>query len=422
MRTFPEFAKDFTLYEVNLRQYTPSGTIREFIPYIGRLSKMGAGMLWIMPVHPVGQLKKKGSLGSYYSVRDYFAIDPFYGSLDDFREMVRTAHAEGLYVILDWVANHTAWDNELTLNHPDYYVRDAGGNFLPPFPEWEDVIHLDYNNPDLRRYMIQAMQYWIEETGIDGFRCDMANLVPLPFWTEAIAALRSRKDLFMLAEAEDRQLLESGFDVIYNWKLLHFFNKLIREPDNARILDQLLEDQFYTFPEHSSQLLFTSNHDENSWNGSAIERLGSALEAATVLTFTLPGIPLIYSGQEAGLLKRLSFFDKDLIPWKEDKMAKLYEKLSHLKRTNQAIQSDGYGGGFRRIPNSKNSQVFTFIRERNGNRLIVMVNLDWKAASFKLEGYSAEGEYVDPISGTKVYIAPGATWTLAPWGYYILSK
>lgn len=379
-------------------------------------------MLWIMPVQPIGQMKRKGTLGSYYSIRDYYAIDPMYGDMKDFKELVKAAHSAGMYIILDWVANHTSWDNELTIYHPEYYEKSSDGEFIPPFPEWEDVIHLDYTNPELRHYMIQAMEYWVKEGGIDGFRCDMANLVPISFWNEATTALRSEKDLFMLAEAEDRQLLENGFDVIYNWKFFHFLNRLIKGPNNAMELDHLLEDVFYSFPIHSGQLLFTSNHDENSWNGSAIERLGSALEAAVLLTFTLPGFPLIYNGQEAGLLKRLAFFEKDTIPWVPDKMASFYQQLIMVKKSNPALWCATHGGIFRRIPNTMNSRVFSFIREKNGNSLLIMLNLSWETVSFTLEGYSAEGEYTELITGKKIHIVPGAAWTLAPWKFYLLSK
>lgn len=419
---FPAFAKGLTIYEVNLRQYSVSGSIQDFLKSLPRLKAMGVGILWLMPVHPVGQKNRKGSLGSYYSVRDYYAVDPSFGSLDDFKLLVQVVHEEGMYLIMDWVANHTSWDNTLTLSHPDYYRKDKKGSFVPPFADWEDVIKLDYNNPDVWRYMEQAMQYWIDETGIDGFRCDMANLVPLQFWKQAIQTLRKSKTLFMLAEADDRGLLEVGFDAIYNWNVFHIFNRFITSGNNATLLDQVIEDNFTQFPSDYSQLLFTSNHDENSWNGSAIERLGAALEATTAMTFTLPGIPLIYSGQEAGELKRLSFFDKDLISWKKDKMTTLYSHLTRLRMNNPALWSKPYGGTFKRIPNTLNQHVFSFIREKNGNKVLVMANLSWVSASFVLSGYLAEGEYVNALNGKKVFVVPGAHWTLGPWEYYILVK
>jgi cyclomaltodextrinase / maltogenic alpha-amylase / neopullulanase len=419
---FPAFAKNLTIYEVNLRQYSESGSIREFVKHIPRLKSMGIGILWIMPVHPIGSMNKKGELGSYYSVRDYFSIDPTYGSINDFKNLVQAVHEHEMFIILDWVANHTAWDNPLTITHPEYYKRDEQAKFTPPFPEWEDVIKLDFDNLDVWRYMTQAMQFWVEETNIDGFRCDMANLVPTIFWKEAIRTIRNSKKLFMLAEAEDRQLLENGFDAIYNWDIFHLFNQFIQGKDNADKLDQKLASNFLHFPGEYSQMLFTSNHDENSWNGSAIERLGSALEATTVLTFTLPGIPLIYSGQEAGNPKRLSFFNKDLIAWKDDKMAVLYQKLCMLRKNNMALWSNPYGGIFRRITNSLNYQVFSFIREKENHKIVVMINLSWDTSSFSINTYKVEGEYLDVLSGKTVFVVPGAQWTLDPWKFLILVK
>ncbi|MHC1707809.1 MAG: alpha-amylase family glycosyl hydrolase [Bacteroidales bacterium] len=419
---FPARAKDLVIYEVNLRQYTPSGTIKDFIRHLPRLKAMGVSILWIMPVHPIGEKNKKGTLGSYYSVRDYFSVDPFYGSMNDFKELVVTAHRNEMLILLDWVANHTSWDNPLTLSHPEYYTRDKQGNFLPPFPEWEDVIKLDYDNPEVWRYMIQALQYWVDETGIDGYRCDMANLVPALFWKEAIAEIRQIKDVFMLAEAEDRNLLEMGFDAIYNWNIFHVFNGFIHQNDNAARLDLLIEHNFITFPGQYNQMFFTSNHDENSWNGSAIERLGSALDACTLLTFTLPGIPLIYSGQEAGNTKRLSFFDKDLIEWKEDKMTTFYQQLAHIRKSHPALWSNPYGGAFKRISNTKNHQVFSFVREKNGSNILVIVNLSWEAAEIVLNNYHTEGEYFDLINHKKVHLVPGASWNLPAWGTYLLAK
>ncbi len=411
-----------TLYEVNLRQFSPSGSIREFIPHLQRLADLGVGILWIMPVQPTGERHRKGSLGSYYSVKDYLSVDPAYGSMEEFRELVDQAHHHGMKVILDWVANHTAWDNALTLIHPDFYSRDASGAFHPPFPEWEDVIQLDYSNMVLRSSMTRMMSEWVLRTGIDGFRCDMANLVPADFWEAAILELRQIKPLIFLAEAEDRHLLDAGFDAIYNWNFLHYLNSLVKGEDNAARLDTMLQSDILSFPPDKQSLLFTSNHDENSWNGSAIERIGAALEPATVLSFTLPGLPLIYNGQEAGMGKRLSFFDKDLIPWKPDKMASLYTLLTTLRNEHPALWSGKQSGSFRRLTNSSNHHVFSFIREKGDKAVWVMLNLSWEAQEVAIYSYISGNQYYDISTRLTVFPAPGARWHLGPWEYKILVK
>jgi glycosidase len=256
-----------------------------------------------MPVQPIGIKERKGNLGSYYSISDYKAVDPVYGSMEEFIALVEKIHSMGMYVILDWVANHTAWDNILTVDHPEYYVLDENGNFKPPFKEWADVIKLDYNKRELREYMVNCMKFWVETTGIDGFRCDMANLVPTDFWQYAHKELFKVKPLFMLAEAEQQELLYGAFDAIYNWNLFHTFDHIAKGEKSVWDLTSMIDKEIFQFPEHAYQMMFISNHDENSWNGSELERLGHGLEAFAVLYFTLTGIPLIYSGQEAGNTK-----------------------------------------------------------------------------------------------------------------------
>ncbi len=416
---FPEFIKELSIYEVNLRQFSPGGSFHEFENHLQRLKELGVGILWFMPIQPIGIKNRKGTLGSYYSIRDYMKVDSEYGTLDEFKILVQKIHSMGMYVILDWVANHTAWDNNLTLEHPEFYSKDETGNFKPPFPEWEDVIHLDYGSYGLKRYMTDAMRFWISETDIDGFRCDMANLVPNEFWQHSIKELHKVKSVFMLAEAEDRNLLTAGFDVIYNWNIHHLLNSIGKRERTIGQLVEMIEYEFLTFPEAKSQLLFTSNHDENSWNGSALERLGESLESAIVLTFTLPGIPLIYSGQEAGLWKRLAFFEKDIIDWKDDKLKLLFTKLNQLKKSNPALWNGPYGGAIRMLKQENDSNLASFVREKNGNRVIVIVNFSGNMASFKLGGYAYQGDYVEVFTGVPTYLVLDAYITVKPWEYKI---
>lgn len=417
-----EFTKDLGLYEVNLRQYTESGTFREFASHLPRLQAMGVGILWLMPIHPIGLKNRKGNLGSYYAVQDYCAIDPVYGTMEDFTDLVREIHDRGMYVILDWVANHTAWDHAWTESHHEYYERDEEKRFLPPFPEWEDVIHLDFSMPGLRREMTNALRFWVEKAGIDGYRCDMANLVRYDYWQEAITELRALRPLFFLAEAEDRALLEAGFDCIYNWNTHHWMNGLVKGQSHVIGLESMLNSDFHQFPPGSYQLLFTSNHDENSWNGSAIERLGIAMEACVVLSFTLPGIPLVYGGQEAGQLERLKFFDKDLIHWKEDKMSDLFTKLYTLKKRNKSLWNGAYGGSLKRIPNSQNARIFSFLREKEGKKVLVLINFSHDELSVQLSIYPISGEYTDVMTGRRIHLAQDGFFRLKPWGFHLFEK
>jgi len=336
----PKWVNGQTIYEVNLRQYTNEGTIKAFELHLPRLKDLGVGILWFMPIQPIGKKNRKGTLGSYYSICNYSEVNPEFGTLEDFKSLVRQCHKLGMKVIIDWVANHTAWDHHWTIEHPDFYSIDENGVFKPPVEDWEDVIHLNFENPDLWDEMIDQMSFWLKETDIDGFRCDMAHLVQTPFWNEARKRLDKIKPVYMLAESENHDLLDKAFDTIYAWKLLHEMNETAAGNKNANELINLAKNELDYLPNGASFMNFTSNHDENSWQGSAIERLHYFLEPLTILTFLLPGIPLIYSGQEAENFRRLQFFDKDEIDWKEDKMFELFKQLVDLKRNHPALRND----------------------------------------------------------------------------------
>lgn len=419
---FPEFAKNLSIYEVNLRQYTPGGTFKEFANCLQDIKNLGAGILWFMPIYPIGLKNRKGVMGSYYSISDYRAIDKSYGSLEEFKELVKQIHSMGMYVILDWVANHTSWDHHWTNEHPDFYKKDEKGDFITPFPEWEDVIQLEYGNYSLQKEMISSMKFWIKESGIDGFRCDMASLVPAGFWKDAIKELRKEKEIFMLAESEDVALLDSGFDCLYNWEIFHLLNNVARKKQAIQCLDNIYEKEFLEFPSDKALLNFTCNHDENSWNGSAVERLGKYLEPSIVLSYTLPGVPMIYCGQEAGLWKRLSFFDKDLIDWKDDKLRQLFSKLNQLKKDEVALWNGDYGGNIRRLTYDNCNDVYTFVREKNNSRVIITINFSGEIRSFRLMHYAYQGIYEDFITKQRISLAMDASISLKPFDYKIFVK
>lgn len=420
---FPEWAQNLTIYEVNLRQYTPGGTLKEFREHLPRLSELGVGILWFMPVQPVGISNRKGSLGSYYSIRDYCAIDPSYGTLAEFRELIDEIHSMGMFVILDWVANHTAWDHHWVGEQPSFYRRNEEGNVFPPFPDWADVVGLDYSNPGMRQAMIDSMLFWLNQTALDGFRCDMAHLVPTDFWEEARPALETKRPgLFMLAETDHYDLLNNAFHSSYDWKVFHAMNEVAQSKIGLHELRATIDDQLQWYPPHASLMRFISNHDENSWQGSELERLAYFLEPMTVLYFTLPGIPLIYSGQEAGNYRRLSFFDKDQIEWKEDKMATLLQKMAHLRKTNPALWSCSNSVNYRVMETSEPGQILAFERFSGDNALLVILNLSYSVVRFNLHSQPVHSQYQDLMSGITTYIGDNACMELPAFGYSVFVK
>jgi glycosidase len=421
---FPSWAKNLTIYEVNLRQYTPGGTIAEFRQHLPRLRELGIGILWFMPIQPIGTTNRKGSLGSYYSIRDYCKVDPLFGTLKEFSALVEEIHSMGMFVILDWVANHTAWDHHWVNQHFDYYRKNEYGDVYPPFPDWADVVGLDYSNPGMRKSMIEAMKYWLVNTGIDGFRCDMAHLVPTDFWEQARPELEStREGIYMLAETDHYDLLKNAFHSSYDWKVFHAINEVAQGQISVSELAHTIEDQLRWYPTQSALMRFISNHDENSWQGSEIERLTYALEPMTILYFTLPGIPLIYSGQEAGNYRRLSFFEKDMIEWKEDKMAVLFSKLTALRKANPALWSDGTGFGYKRIITNNDETILAFERVQNSHAVLVILNLSYDTCKFNLLGELSSDSYRDLFDGElQVRFGMDPCFELKPFGYKVFYR
>ena len=415
----PDWVKGQTIYEVNLRQYTKDGTFKEFEDHLPRLKELGVGILWFMPIQPIGKKNRKGSLGSYYSISNYTAVNPEFGTLTDFKSLVKKIHDLGMKVIIDWVANHTAWDHHWTIDHPEFYTKDEQEDFIAPVPEWKDVIHLDYGNPDLWNEMINRMKFWLIEANIDGFRCDMAHLVPTLFWNRVRRDLDKVKPVFMLAESENYDLLEYAFDSIYNWKLLHAMNSLAAGNINADELLEIAVHDLEYFPEEASWLNFTSNHDENSWHGSAIERLHYFLEPLTILTFLLPGLPLIYCGQEAGNYQRLEFFDKDVINWKEDKMYSFYKDLIELRKQNPGLW---FQGKIDKIENDAKEAIVSYQisdHEQKG-KVIAFLNLSNSDQTFFIKCGEYNGNYMNVITEKDYKLKCENAINLKAFGYLIL--
>ncbi len=414
---FPQRAAAMNIYEVNIRQFTPEGTFQAFIPHIDRIKNMGVDILWIMPMQPIGLEKRKGGVGSPYSIKDYKATNPDYGTLEDFKAIVNKAHSLNMLVILDWVANHTAWDHHWVRESPDFYTKDSLGNMQSPVPDWADVADLDYDNMEMQAAMIGDMIYWVENADIDGFRCDVAGFVPMQFWNRAKDSLDMVKDLFMLAEWDEPEMHQTAFHMSYGWAFHHVLNSIAKGEQNADSLEAFLAKDLERFGESAFRMNFTSNHDENSWNGTVKERMGDAAQTLAVVAATVQGMPLIYGGMEAGLDKRLSFFEKDTVDWSDLKLEKFYSQLLKLKHDNPAIWNGSYGGQPIRINNDAN--VFAFKREKNGNTLIGIINLSAEKQSMKLSDTSLEGKYTDYFTNNTYELKADTPLELSAWEYMI---
>jgi glycosidase len=374
------WTRNANIYEVNIRQYTPEGTIKAFVKYLPRLQKMGVKILWIMPVQPIGVKNRKGTLGSYYAIRDYTAVNPEFGTQADFNDMVKAAHAMGMKVILDWVANHTAWDNVWATQHLDWYKKNAKGELISyeydngrEIEYWTDVIGLDYRQPALADAMIAAMKFWIQTADVDGFRCDVASLVPIAFWQRARTELDAVKPMFMLAESDD-PALHSAFDMTYDWKLFDIFANIAQGKSDARALTVWLKQGQERFPADAYRMNFTSNHDVNSWRWSDKDLYGDKFRAFAVLAALLPGMPMILNGQESGLDKKIAFFEKDAINWKQFENTPLYRQLLRYKAHHPALANGAAGGSIEQI-DSDDDHIFAFKRRKGRDQIVVRVNL-----------------------------------------------
>ncbi len=419
----PDWSKNATIYEANIRQFTPEGTFKAFEAHLPRLKEMGIDIIWLMPISPIGEEKRKGTVGSYYSVKDYLAVNPEFGSLADLKSLVNKIHSLGMHVILDWVANHSAWDNPLAKQHPEWYSKTPEGNFQPtPWYDWEDIIDFDYENPELRKYMTEAMKYWVREVGIDGYRCDVAGFIPIDFWENVRSELDSIKPVFMLAEWESRDLHKKAFDMTYSWSLWDKMHAAAIDNKGIGPLIEYMAHDVNTFPADAYRMTFTENHDKNSWEGNQFSNFGDALEASMVLACTVNGMPLVYSGQEAGLDRSLKFFDKDQIVWKPHPFAKMYQALFELKHKNQALWNGSKGGEMIRIFNDKPAQVISFSREKNADRVISVINYSAHPVTVTLDFKHQKGIYKELFSGKTIELRGNDKITFDPWKYQVFVK
>ena len=422
--TQPTWSSHAVIYQVNTRQFSPEGNFTGVRRALSEIKALGADIIWLMPIHPIGQKNRKGILGSPYSVKDYFAINSEFGSKSDFKALVEEAHTLDLKVIIDWVPNHSAWDNPLVETHPHWYAKDYKGDFRPsPWWDWSDIIEFDYSQQGLRDYMISALRYWVEAFDIDGFRCDVAGYVPNDFWAQARVALDEVKPVFMLAEWENRDLHEVAFNMTYAWS----WNETMHELAHGRCsLDRLRKYYSWnerSWPRHAYRMTFVSNHDKNAWDGTQHEQFGDALEGAIVLSVIGEGVPLIYNGQEAGETKRLAFFEKDLIDWQSHPIGDLYRNLIALKKSKQVLGNGAFGERMIQVPNSHMDKVFSFIRHDNEEKVFVIINFSNETLKVSFTEPLFKGHYTCWTSGQQYAFSRATERQLAPWQFEIwLSK
>lgn len=418
----PEWSKNSVLYEVNVRQYTPEGTFNAFAEHLPRLKALGVDVLWFMPTFPIGVLNRKGELGSYYSVKDFMDVNQAFGTLEDFKAMLRNAHELGMKVMLDWVPNHTSWDNKLTVEHPEWYAKDATGKFTPPIgTDWTDVIQLDWSQKGLQDYMVEALSFWVR-MGVDGFRVDHPHNTPKEFWERARTELTAIKPVLLLAEIEETKFLEKGFDMNYAWEMHHLMKNIAQGKDSVNKLVKYYIKEWSVYPNNVYRLQFLTNHDENSWAGTIDSLMGDAQQAFATLIFTGQGVPLIYSGQEVCLDKKLKFFVRDTIRWDSCSLTSFYKNLISLKKENKALWNGDSGGPMVKISTNKDEKVFAFYREKDENRVIVFLNLSKKNVAVKPLLEDLNGGYTDFFAGLETVFPLSDSLRLEPWGFRILVK
>ncbi|GAB3956842.1 alpha-amylase family glycosyl hydrolase [Spirosoma harenae] len=425
----PDWAKNATIYEVNTRQFSTAGNFKSIEAQLPRLKEMGVDIIWLMPIYPISQETKQGTLGSPYAVADYKAVDPAYGTVADLKFLVNRAHALGLRVILDWVASHTGRDHVWVKQHPDWYIKKNGAMIAPIDPhtgkstKWPDVYGLDYANPDMRKSMIEAMQYWVKEADIDGFRCNTAGFVPDDFWAQLRPQLDKIKTVFMLSEWEDSpDQLKNCFNMNYSWSLYNMMRAVAKGERTADKIDSVREANEAKFPGWYYQMLFTQNHDENTNSGTLAESFGPGIDAFIVLSSTLEGMPLVYNGMESNLNKRLAFAEKDTISWGNYSKSDFFKTLLTLKHRNRALWNGLAGGRAEKIETDHDDKVYAFHRQRDNDKVVVVLNLSNQPQTARLMGDGYSGMYTEIFSHQQVELKPELIVTLKPWEYRVLTN
>jgi len=416
----PAWIMQGNIYEVNVRQYTPEGTFNAFAKHLDRLKEMGVQALWFMPINPIGVFDRKGTLGSYYAVANYTAINPEFGTLEDWNALVMKCHEMGFKVIIDWVANHTSADHYWLKTNPDFYVQDSiTHKALSPF-DWTDARKLNFKNPALCDSMIASMEYWLKESNLDGFRCDVASEVPEAFWTKCISQLKKGRNIFMLAEAETPWIHKAGFDASYAWSDFNVMKQIVKGERNALSLDTVFAKRDTSFPTNAMKLSFTSNHDENSWNKADYGTMPGETHAPfAVLTQTInKGVSLIYTGQEEPYLDSISFFYKHPITFGKYNRAAFYNTLLNLRKDNPALAANA---SYTKLTTNDNAKIFAFLRENEGRKVLVVLNLSKDPVKALISNSSIVGKATEVFTKASEQIIQNQTILLKPWDYKVYS-
>ncbi|PWA05192.1 alpha-amylase family glycosyl hydrolase [Flavobacterium psychrotolerans] len=412
----PAWIMQGNIYEVNVRQYTPEGTLNAFAKHLDRLKSMGVETIWFMPLNPISKVGRKGSLGSYYAVSDYTKLNPEFGTMEDFKKVVQSIHQKGMKVIIDWVPNHTGADHRWLTQQPNFFVKDKSGKAAVAF-DWDDTRQLDYKNQVMQDSMVAAMKFWIKDTDIDGLRCDVAWNVPASFWRKSIPQLKKMKNVFMLAEGDSTYLPKSGFDAVYPWHMFKMMEKIAKGEKPASGLDSINKENETRYPENTIQMYFTSNHDENSWNHADFGSFPGDVHAPfAVFTQTMKNsVPLIYSGQEEPVLRALKFFDKDPMTFKNFQREKFYKTLLALRKRNTALSADA---SFKKIDVGNENAIYAYTRENGNQKVFVILNLSGSEQAISIKDKSLIGN-THSVFEQKEVLLNSAERTIKPWGYEI---
>jgi glycosidase len=413
------------IYEENVRQYTPEGTFNAFAKELPRLKNMGVKVLWFMPITPISEEKKKGSMGSYYACSDYTSVNPEFGTLDDFKNLVKKSQGMGFKVIIDWVANHTGWDHVWTKEHPEYYELDPDTGTFKTASGMDDIIELDFKNPDLVRAMIEAMKFWIKECDIDGFRCDLGFWVELEFWIKARKELDAVKPLFWLGELDELKYPEykEAFDATYTWTWMHQTRFFYQQHLSIDTLLSVLEG-YEKLGNQTIRAWFTTNHDENSWNGTEYEKYGDMAKALAVFSCTWNGIPLIYSGQEVPNKKRLEFFEKDIIEWSgKYELHDFYSTLLHLHANNPALRGGDDNAKTIWLKTSDDEHIFSYLRKNGEQEVLVVLNLSSISnLRFNINYSELSGKFKNVFDGSDKDLGIEKNFEMQAWEWLVFEK
>ena len=419
-RASADWVRDAVIYEVYLRSFSREGTFKALERRLAEVKELGVSVIWLMPIHPVGELNRKGTLGSPYSVQDYDAVNPEFGTLDDFKSLVKATHGQGMRIIIDLVANHTAWDSKLVMEHPDWFTTNAEGALVSPNADWTDVADLNYDHHELRKYMIEVMKYWVQDIGIDGFRCDVAELVPTDFWDRARKELDKIKPIMMISEGTLPEHHVEAFDLTYSWSIYDVLGPMVNGATPVAVFDEILHAESFRFPKGSLRLRFNTNHDKNAYDAPAVLKYGrQGAKATAVLIFTFPGVPMVYSGEEAGNDKKLDLFEKVGIDWRVDRdFRDLYQKLGALRGGHPALRR----GEYQRLQNTGNAKVYSFARQHQNDVAVVVINFDRTAQTVDVDlPANMQGELTEYFSGMRHQAGQGTIrLSLDPLDYKIL--